>query len=72
MVTAQRLGSSRIVCGLSNKLSADEQAKLTGDAWSVCPNPAPGSFWRSTLLTAAFANTPSGRILLDCGLRMLN
>src|SRR6266571_2170178 len=33
IVTAQRLESSRIVCGLSNKLSPDEQAKLTGDAW---------------------------------------
>jgi hypothetical protein len=33
MLTAQALGSARIVCGLSNKLSSDEQAKLTGDAW---------------------------------------
>jgi nucleotide-binding universal stress UspA family protein len=33
MVTAQRLASSRIVCGRSNKLSLDEQGKLTGDAW---------------------------------------
>jgi amino acid transporter len=33
MLTAQALGSARIVCGLSNKLSPDEQAKLTGDAW---------------------------------------
>jgi hypothetical protein len=41
MVTAQRLGSSRIVCGLSNKLSADEQAKLTGDAWERLPEPRP-------------------------------
>ena len=24
---------STIVCGLSNKLTADEQAKLSGDAW---------------------------------------
>jgi amino acid transporter len=39
MVTAQRLGSSRIVCGASNKLSADEQAKLTGDAWERLPEP---------------------------------
>ena len=30
VVTAQRLDSSRIVCGLSNKLTADEQAKLHG------------------------------------------
>jgi amino acid transporter len=41
MVTAQRLGSCRVVCGLSNKLSADEQAKLTGDAWERLPEPRP-------------------------------
>jgi len=41
VVTAQRLGSSRIVCGLSNKLSADEQAKRTGDAWERLPEPRP-------------------------------
>jgi amino acid transporter len=39
--TAQRLRSSRIVCGLSNKLSADEQAKLSGDAWERLPEPRP-------------------------------
>jgi hypothetical protein len=37
VVTAQRLESSRIVCGLSNKLSPDEQGKLTGDAWERLP-----------------------------------
>jgi amino acid transporter len=41
VVSAQRLGSSRIVCGLSNKLTADEQAKLTGDAWERLPEPRP-------------------------------
>jgi amino acid transporter len=41
VVTAQRLESSRIVCGLSNKLSPDEQAKLTGDAWEKLPDPKP-------------------------------
>jgi amino acid transporter len=41
MVTAQRLEASRVVCGLSNKLSADEQAKLTGDAWERLPEPKP-------------------------------
>jgi amino acid transporter len=41
MVTAQRLDSSRVVCGLSNKLTADEQAKLTGDAWESLPEPRP-------------------------------
>ena len=41
MVTAQRLESSRVVCGLSNKLTADEQAKLTGDAWERLPEPRP-------------------------------
>jgi len=41
MVTAQRLDSIRVVCGLSNKLTADEQAKLTGDAWERLPEPRP-------------------------------
>jgi amino acid transporter len=41
MVTAQRLASCRIVCGLSNKLTADEQAKLLGDAWESLPEPRP-------------------------------
>jgi amino acid transporter len=41
MVTAQRLGSAHVVCGLSNKLTADEQAKLTGDAWERMPEPRP-------------------------------
>jgi amino acid transporter len=41
MVTAARLDSARVVCGLSNKLSADEQAKLTGDAWERMPEPRP-------------------------------
>jgi amino acid transporter len=41
MVTAQRLDSSRVLCGLSNKLTADEQAKLTGDAWERLPEPRP-------------------------------
>jgi amino acid transporter len=41
MVTAQRLGSSRVICGLSNKLTSDEQAKLTGDAWERLPEPRP-------------------------------
>ncbi|MFZ3367199.1 MAG: APC family permease, partial [Candidatus Sulfotelmatobacter sp.] len=41
MVTAQRLDSTRVICGLSNKLSADEQAKLTGDAWERMPEPRP-------------------------------
>jgi amino acid transporter len=41
MVTAQRLDSCRVICGLSNKLTADEQAKLTGDAWERLPEPRP-------------------------------
>ena len=41
MVTAQRLASSKIICGRSNKLTADEQAKLTGDAWERLPEPRP-------------------------------
>ncbi len=39
--TATRLDSTRVVCGLSNKLTADEQAKLTGDAWERLPEPRP-------------------------------
>ena len=41
VVTAQRLDSSKIVCGVSNKLTADEQARLTGDAWERLPEPRP-------------------------------
>jgi nucleotide-binding universal stress UspA family protein len=41
MVTAQRLDSSRIVCGRSNKLTSDQQAKLTGDAWERLSEPRP-------------------------------
>ena len=41
VVTAQRLHSSVIVCGRSNKLTADEQGKLTGDAWERLPEPRP-------------------------------
>src|SRR6202035_1769325 len=37
ILTAQRLDSTRVICGLSNKLTADEQAKLTGDAWERLP-----------------------------------
>ena len=41
MATAQRLGSTLMVCGLSNKLTPEEQAKLTGDAWEHLPDPKP-------------------------------
>ena len=41
VVTAERLSSSRIACGRSNKLTTDEQAKLTGDAWERLPEPRP-------------------------------
>jgi len=41
IVTAQRLDSSRIVCGVSNKLTSDEQARLTGDAWERLAEPRP-------------------------------
>ena len=39
--TGTRLESSRIVCGLSNRLTLDEQGKLTGDAWERLPEPRP-------------------------------
>ena len=41
VATGQRLGSSLIVCGLSNKLTPEEQGKLTGDAWERLPEPKP-------------------------------
>ncbi len=41
MLVAQSLESSRVVCGYSNKLSSDEQGKLTGDAWERLPEPRP-------------------------------
>jgi amino acid transporter len=41
LVTAQRLDSFRVICGLSNKLTADEQARLTGDAWERMAEPRP-------------------------------
>ncbi len=41
VTTGQRLQSSRIVCGLSNKLTPEEQGKLTGDAWERLPDPKP-------------------------------
>jgi amino acid transporter/nucleotide-binding universal stress UspA family protein len=41
VLTAQRLDSSRIVCGLSNKLTTDAQGKLAGDAWERLPEPRP-------------------------------
>ena len=42
MLTARSLHAEKIVCGLSNKLSPDEQGKLTGDAWERLPEPRPG------------------------------
>jgi amino acid transporter len=39
--TAQRLESSKIVTGISNKLTLDEQGKFTGDAWERLPEPRP-------------------------------
>jgi amino acid transporter len=41
MLAAQALESSRVVCGVSNKLSVEEQGKLTGDAWERLPDPKP-------------------------------
>lgn len=41
VATGQRLQSSKIVCGLSNKLTPEEQGKLTGDAWERLPDPKP-------------------------------
>ena len=41
MQAAQRLESARVVCGQSTKLTAEEQGKLTGDAWERLPDPKP-------------------------------
>ena len=41
MVTAAHLESAKVVSGLSNKLTADLQAKNTGDAWEQLPEPRP-------------------------------
>jgi hypothetical protein len=42
LLTAQSLRSSVIVCGVSNRLLPDQQAKLTGDAWERLPEPRQG------------------------------
>ena len=39
--TAQRLGSARIVTGLSPKLTPAEQGKIVGEAWETLPQPRP-------------------------------
>jgi amino acid transporter len=39
--TAQRLESSKIVTGISNKLTLDEQGKFTGDSWERLAEPRP-------------------------------
>ncbi len=41
MQTAQRLESTRVVCGLSTQLTSAEQGKLTGDAWERLAEPKP-------------------------------
>jgi amino acid transporter len=41
LLTAQQLQSSRVVTGFSEKLSPDQQGKLTGDAWERLPEPKP-------------------------------
>ncbi len=41
VATAQRLGSSKIVAGLSPRRTPDRQAKLTGDAWEHLREPKP-------------------------------
>jgi len=41
LLTAQQLQSSVVVTGFSEKLSPDQQGKLTGDAWERLPEPKP-------------------------------
>jgi len=60
MVTAQRLDSGRIVCGQSNKLTPDEQAKLTGDAWERLPEPRPRVVMEVYAQDGTFRDYPLG------------
>jgi hypothetical protein len=41
LMTAQQLLSDKVVTGYSEKLSPDQQGKLTGDAWEHLPDPKP-------------------------------
>lgn len=41
LLTAQQLQSSKVVTGVSEKLSPDQQGKLSGDAWERLPEPKP-------------------------------
>lgn len=41
LLTAQQLHSAKVVTGCSEKLSPDQQGKLTGDAWERLPEPKP-------------------------------
>ena len=41
LLTAQQLQSSKVVTGFSEKLTPDQQGKLTGDAWERLPEPKP-------------------------------
>lgn len=41
LIAAQQLQSAKVVTGYSEKLSPDQQAKLTGDAWERLPEPRP-------------------------------
>jgi amino acid transporter len=41
LMAAQQLQSAKVVTGFSEKLSPDEQGKLTGDAWERLPDPKP-------------------------------
>ena len=41
LMAAQQLQSAKVVTGYSEKLSPDQQGKLTGDAWERLPEPKP-------------------------------
>ena len=41
LLTAQQLAAAKVVTGCSERLSRDEQAKFTGDAWERLPEPKP-------------------------------
>ena len=72
VLTAQRLDSGTIVSGLSNKLTADQQAKFTGDAWERLPEPRPRLTMEVYSPSGIFGNTLSVRTLRGCAPKTSN
>ena len=72
MVTAQRLDSSRVVCGLSNKLPPTSRAGSPGDAWERLPEPRPRVCLEVHAPDGQLATTCLGRTPHACGRRTSN